>query len=152
MLFRSRGAPFYIKLGKLIFSDIQRPQGGAAFYVKLCNLISIGVNIPQSGPAKATQINVAKFDSSSLNNQVRSGYEKFVNRALQQYAEAQAPSVMKTQGISRSEAIKYTRKKVASGGYKIYTTVNTGMQQQAQSISQSRYPTGSSVKIGRAHV
>lgn len=95
--------------------------------------------------AKATQINVAKFDSSSLNNQVRSGYEKFVNRALQQYAEAQAPSVMKTQGISRSEAIKYTRKKVASGGYKIYTTVNTGMQQQAQSISQSRYPTGSSV-------
>ena len=63
--------------------------------------------------AKATQINVAKFDSSSLNNQVRSGYEKFVNRALQQYAEAQAPSVMKTQGISRSEAIKYTRKKVA---------------------------------------
>jgi penicillin-binding protein 1A len=95
--------------------------------------------------AKAERVNVAKFDSNSLNNQVTEGYEKFVNRALQQYAESQAASVMKAQGISRSEAIKYTRKKVASGGYKIYTTINTGMQQQARLVSLSRYPSGSSV-------
>ncbi len=98
----------------------------------------------QADQAKAEQLNVVSWDASKLNNQVTEGYEKFVNRALQQYAEAVAPNVMKKQGISKKEAIKYTRTQVASGGYKIYTTINTGMQSKALDISLKKYPKGSS--------
>jgi penicillin-binding protein 1A len=98
----------------------------------------------QANQAKAEQLNVVSWDASKLNNQVTEGYEKFVNRALQQYAEAVAPNVMKKQGISKKEAIKYTRTQVASGGYKIYTTINTGMQSKAMDISLKKYPKGSS--------
>lgn len=97
----------------------------------------------QANQAKAEQVNVAQWDASKLNNQVTEGYEKFVNRALQQYAEAVAPTVMKKQGISKKEAIKYTRTQVSSGGYKIYTTINTGMQSDAMKVALSKYPEGS---------
>lgn len=102
------------------------------------------ITAQQEEEAKNTPITIAKWDASKLNNQITEGYEKFVNRALQQYAESQASDVMKKQGISKKEAINYTRTRIASGGYKVYTTINTGMQQQAIDISKSRYPSGSS--------
>ena len=110
----------------------------------LDRMVSVGyITKAQAAQAKAEQVNVVKWDASKLNNQVTEGYEKFVNKALQQYAEAVAPNVMKRQGISKKEAIKYTRTQVSSGGYKIYTTINTGMQSDAMKVALSKYPEGS---------
>lgn len=99
----------------------------------------------QCDEAKATEITVVPWSSDSLNDQITPGYEKFVNRALEQYAEAQAPTVMKQQGLSEDDAITSIRTQVASGGYKLYTTINTNMQTTMMNVSQGNYPEGSSI-------
>lgn len=85
----------------------------------------------QADEAYATEITIVPWSADMLNNQITSGYEAFVDKALQQYAENQAPSVMKEQGLSQEDAISYIRTDLASGGYKIYTSINTNFQNTA---------------------
>ncbi|MDD4508589.1 MAG: transglycosylase domain-containing protein, partial [Eubacteriaceae bacterium] len=99
----------------------------------------------QCDEAKATEITIVPWDSETLDNQITAGYEKFVNQALQEYAEAQAPNVMKQEGLSKEDAIDSVRTQIASGGYKLYTTVNTNMQTTAVNISEGSYPEGSEI-------
>lgn len=99
----------------------------------------------QCDQAKATAVTVVAWDASTLNNQVTEGYEDIVNMALEEYAEAEAPSVMKQQGLSESDAISSIRTQIAAGGYKIYITANSGMQNEANEVANSLYPSGSSV-------
>ena len=99
----------------------------------------------QADEAKATPITIVEWNPAVLDHQIASGYEKFVDMALEQYAKSQAPTVMKQQGLSEENAIDQIRTQVASGGYVIHTTINSTMQSHAINVSVSSYPPGSEV-------
>lgn len=94
----------------------------------------------QADEAYATEITIVPWSADELNNQITPGYEAFVNKALQEYALSQAPKIMKEQGLSEDAAVEYIRTNIASGGYKIYTTIDTRYQNSAINAVTSGLP------------
>ena len=86
----------------------------------------------QADEAYATEIVIVPWSPEDLDNQIVAGYGAFVNHVLQEYALYEAPRVMKEQGLSEEDAITFIRGNIAAGGYKIYTTINTGYQTLAE--------------------
>ncbi|MDO4289180.1 MAG: PBP1A family penicillin-binding protein [Eubacterium sp.] len=85
----------------------------------------------QSDQAAATELTIMPWSETDINNQIRDGYDEFVSQALQEYAEYAAPAMMKERGLSEDEAVEQIRSDISSGGYKIYTTINTNYQATA---------------------
>jgi len=86
----------------------------------------------EADAAYAEELTIMPWSAEEAFDMIDDDYEKFVDQALQQYAEYAAESVMQERGISWDDAIDYIRTDLASGGYKIYCTVNTNYQQEAQ--------------------
>ena len=82
----------------------------------------------QADQASATELTIMPWSETDINNQIRDGYDEFVSQTLDQYARYAAPAMMKERGLSEEDAIKQIRGDISSGGYKIYTTVNTSYQ------------------------
>jgi penicillin-binding protein 1A len=78
-----------------------------------------------------TEIHIQPWSEAKLNDQMRDGYEQFIGKAFETYARNNAESVMKERGLSEEDAVTYIRGELASGGYKIYTTVNVAYQDNA---------------------
>ena len=88
----------------------------------------------QADEAYNTELTIIPLDQSeaALNNQITAGYEEFVAKALQEYAEYAAPTYMQQNNITdESEAIRAIRGELSSGGYIINTTVDTRYQNAA---------------------
>lgn len=85
----------------------------------------------ESDAAAATELVIR--DPATINNddQIVDNYEAFVGKALDEYATAQASSVMQERGITEDQAISYIKENIANGGYRIYTTIDTNMQADA---------------------
>jgi penicillin-binding protein 1A len=85
----------------------------------------------ESDAAAATEIIIR--DPATINNddQIVDGYEAFVSRALNEYASTRASAVMQERGITEDQAISYIKENIASGGYRMYTTVNSTCQMDA---------------------
>jgi len=85
----------------------------------------------ESDAAAATEIVIR--DPATINNddQIKDGYEAFVGKALDEYAKTQASAVMQERGITEDQAISYIKENIASGGYRIYTTINSVYQEEA---------------------
>ena len=79
----------------------------------------------QADQAAATEITIMPWSEEQTNDDIKDGYGAFINAALQEYAEALAPSVMKQKGVDEEEAVKQIRENIANGGYRVYTTINT---------------------------
>ena len=92
----------------------------------------------EADAAYAEELTIVPWSSEEALNMITDGYEKFVDQALEQYAEYAAESVMQERGVSRDDAIDYIRTDLASGGYKIYCTVNTNYQQEAQTAMTTK--------------
>ena len=91
----------------------------------------------QADQAAATEITIMPWSEEQTNDDIKDGYGAFINAALQEYAEALAPSVMKQNGVDEEEAVKQIRENIANGGYRVYTTINTGYQDAAISAMEN---------------
>lgn len=85
----------------------------------------------EADAAAAQELTIMPWSETDINNQIRDGFDEFVSQALQQYAEYAAPAMMKERGLSEEDAIQQIRNSIASGGYKLYTTVNVDYQNNA---------------------
>ena len=85
----------------------------------------------ESDAAAATEITIRDPETINSDNQIVDGYEAFVGKALDEYARTQASSVMQERGINEDQAIMYIKENLASGGYRIYTTINAVYQEDA---------------------
>lgn len=85
----------------------------------------------QADEAYATELTIVPLSEVGTDNQIEPGYEDFVGKVIDEYASAVAPSIMRERGLSESEAESYARQTIASGGYKIYTTLNSSFQNTA---------------------
>jgi len=85
----------------------------------------------ESDAAAATEIIVRDPATINNDNQIVDGYEAFVGKTLDEYARTQASAVMQERGINEDQAISYIKENIASGGYRIYTTINSVYQEDA---------------------
>lgn len=83
-------------------------------------------------------LDIKPWSPSSLDNQITTGYANYVNKVMQEIAEASAPNLMKQNGMSEDEAIASVRGDIASGGYVIYTTLYSSYQNDAIDTAASK--------------
>ncbi|MGL4606891.1 MAG: transglycosylase domain-containing protein [Eubacteriaceae bacterium] len=81
--------------------------------------------------AAATEIPIRDPGTLNTQNQVTPEYVAFVKQALNEYAKAKASAVMQERGISEDVAIDYIKDHIESGGYRLFTTINTAYQTNA---------------------
>lgn len=96
----------------------------------------------QADEAAATELTIMPWSEEQTNDKIKAGYESYVSAALQEYAQALAPNVMKQKGLSEEDAIDSIRDDIANGGYKVYTTINTGYQDAAISAMENGLDNG----------
>lgn len=88
----------------------------------------------QADAAYNTELTIIPQDQAlaAINNQITPGYEEYVQKALNTYAEYAAPTYMKQNNITdQDQAEEEIRDNLASGGYKIYTSIDTRFQNDA---------------------
>ena len=85
----------------------------------------------ESDAAAATAITIRDPATINNDNQIVDGYEAFVGKALNEYAKTGASAVMQERGLTEDQAINYIKENIASGGYRIYTTINSVYQADA---------------------
>ncbi len=94
----------------------------------------------QFDEAMNTEIHIQPWSEEQLNDQMRDGYEQFIGKAFETYARNNAEKVMKERGLSEEDAVTYIRGELASGGYKIYTTINVSYQDSAVNTMNELMP------------
>ncbi|HEY5556646.1 transglycosylase domain-containing protein, partial [Acetobacterium sp.] len=85
----------------------------------------------ESDAAVATEITIRDPETINNDNQIVDGYEAFIGKGLNEYAKTQVLAVMQERGITEEQAINYIKENIASGGYRIYTTINSVYQKDA---------------------